>query len=553
MIIPSLVLLTLAGCGQPDDPMAALDQRYTDIMVDLGVADRDTARNVRNKEARRRKARAEKARVAFFHDKGVQQTIESAREQTEDPLTAIKAESYWRHLVVYRPWTEDEKAEETRLLGHLEEERSAEATWSSPDGSVTVELDSGWRDVSRPADDLSPELRTDLAGTFVAHQMRLVGSDLQDLIRLRNEVARREGFDNYWELALAGHGLKPADVDAIIADMTEVVRPINAAVLARIEDTAKTERIPFSWENVPTLRRLAGLEAARDDADAYFDTDRAEERVMTALQDMGISTDGWQVYSGPTRYVRPGVYGFPIRPPDHVAIVMSQDVRWSVWQYEALAHEGGHAMWWKAINPDVAASPAMWEPTSPWFEGFAQFFERLVYEPSFSVRYVPELPAEEREALRRWRADNMARWITDSIIDTLVERRLYEDPNSLEAVTRFAAETRHALTGEPMPPATADGLTYTGSLNSSLLWNYPSYAQNYLFAYMTEAWLYEAVVAQVGDPIANEKVGPLLQQKLVRADPGMDFPERLAALAPGDRTAPLKKYLQTPEPMEVEP
>ena len=91
---------------------------------------------------------------------------------------------------------------------------------------------------------------------------------------------------------------------------------------------------------------------------------------------MGMPAGGWQIHTEPRRYARPGAYGFPIRPPDNVAIVISQDRRWSTWQYEALAHEGAHAIWWQLLPPEQAASPALWSPPAPWVEGLAGLFER---------------------------------------------------------------------------------------------------------------------------------------------------------------------------------
>ena len=188
----------------------------------------------------------------------------------------------------------------------------------------------------------------------------------------------------------------------------------------------------------------------------------------------------------------------------------------------------------------------MWEPTPPWFEGFAGFFERLVYEPAFHARYVPELPKEQRAEVAKWRARSVASSISSSIVQTQVERRLYEDPNSLEAITRFAATTRAALTSGASAPTTEAGLTYDASLLSAILWTYPAYSQNYLFSAMTEAWMWEAVKAQVGDPIGNPKVGELLKTSLVRSsDP---LPVTLKTMKPGARTDALKAYLQSSQP-----
>ena len=113
-------------------------------MVNLGAAERDNARNVRNKEARQRRVAAEKSRVRFFRQQKLHAAISEARAAEAGSLDRAKGEAYWLEMLQYSSWTTDEKAEETRLLGRLEEQSSSEVTWSSPDGSATVTLDRGW-------------------------------------------------------------------------------------------------------------------------------------------------------------------------------------------------------------------------------------------------------------------------------------------------------------------------------------------------------------------------------------------------------------------------
>ena len=201
-------------------------------------------------------------------------------------------------------------------------------------------------------------------------------------------------------------------------------------------------------------------------------------------------------------------------------------------------------MWWQGVSGAPVESPPLWEPTAPWFEGFAQFFERLVYEPGFHSRYVPELPAELRADLAQWRARRTAEGLVNDIVRTQVERKLYEDPNSLEAITRFAGETRAALTGAPPPPTLKSGITYDASLLSTILWTFPAYSQNYMFSTLTEAWMWEGVAGQIDNPIGNPDVGPLIRSKLIRGEISETLSERLSALHPGDRTAPLRRYLE---------
>jgi len=535
------IALTL-GCGGDVDPMADIDKRYTRVMVDLAAADRDAARNVRNRQARKRKVAAETARTTFFKSQSFRDAVANAETSTF-PGTEAKLEAYKRHELIASSWTKKEKKEEARLLSRLDELNGIEAVWASPDGKTEVPLNTGWRHLSKTADTLSEADREALAASYIEHRMHLVGTDLQALIKLRNTVAKRAGFANYLDLALASQGLKADDIDGIIKELSAIVGPLAIETEKAIAAEAKATGVANNFANRMMIRRKLGLESGRDAADSYFDADLAEERVKIALNDMGIETKGWQVYSGPSRYTRSGVYGFPVRPPNAIAIVMSNDRRWTMWQYEAIAHEGGHAVWWQAISEEAAKSPPMWEPTPPWFEGFAQFFERLVYEPGFHARCVPELPKEHRKKLAQWRARSVASSILSSIVQTQVERRLYEDPNSLEAITRFAAKTRSALTQAPVAPTTEGGLTYDPALLSAILWTYPAYSQNYLFSAMTEAWMWAAVTEELGNPIGNPKLGPLLKSKLIRAQ--SDLPTALSQMTGGDRSAALRDYLKT--------
>ncbi|MFT5685165.1 MAG: hypothetical protein ACI8RZ_006114, partial [Myxococcota bacterium] len=152
------------------------------------------------------------------------------------------------------------------------------------------------------------------------------------------------------------------------------------------------------------------------------------------------------------------------------------------------------------------------------------------------------------------RARDVAAQITGGIVDTLVEKRLYENPDDLISLTRYAADLRAELTGLPIPGTDERGLTFDTALLSSLAWNYPGYSQNFLYAYATEATLFESIVANVGEPVNNAKVGPYLQEKLIQADPGTPIPSRLKEMLPGQsQTDALKRYLEVAKTPPTKP
>ncbi len=536
-----LLLSVLLGCDAPGgDALADVDARYAKILSSLGAAERDTTRNVHNKDARRRKAEAEGEKVAFFKDAKVIAAIDAAKGSPVGTALQARGETYARQAMETRAWTPADKVEETRLLGELDEAASLTAEWFTADGKKFT-LDRDWDEVSREADALDEASRQDLAHAFVRHRMQLAGADLVALVKLRNDVAKRAGYPTYWQLALASHGLTEPQVDTTMAELSAVVVPFFAADRAAI--TTASPEVVDDFANHPRLRRLAKIGTEHDRAEAYFDADLAEERIVTAYRDMGFETSSLQLYTGPSRIVLPGVNGFAIQPPQFVAIVMSVDERWSAWPYEALIHEAGHAVWWMNLSPEAAASPATWSPDAPWFEGFAQFFERVLAEPAFTAKYVPELPEADRAVFRSSRVREAAEGIVDAIVTTRAERRFYENPDDLAGAFQVAQDARAELTGAPSPPL--DGGAYDPSLLGGLLRHYPAYSPNFMYAYLTEAQLWEGVTAAIGDPVANPKLAPFLVEKMIQQPATVTFSERLDAIAPGDRAAPLKAYLSS--------
>jgi hypothetical protein len=552
--LATILLLLAVGCEEPA-PLAAVDAEYTEVLARLEAADRDVARNIHNRDARRRKKIAELERVAFFRDPDVIAAIELAREAPEGSIERTKGEAYHRHAVFVRSWKDDEKERETELLARLDTLAGAEASWSPRDGNMEIGLSGSWATVSMLADDLPAEARADLAGEYVAHHMTMVGDDLRELVKLRNQVARREGFETFWHLSLYNQGLTEAEVDTLIRELEPVVRPVNQAYAQLISAQAQTLGLEVNFANDPYLRRQTGLEAGRDEADPYFDTDLAEDLVLASLRNMGIELDGWQVYSGPSRNTRRGAYSFPIRPPRTIALVVSQDRRFDAWQYEAIIHEAAHALRWTSLVPEALASPVLWDPPDAYTEGFAQLFERILMSDAWLKAYLPDMPAERREALTSWRARHMAWWVSHSIVETAVERRVYEDPNNWEAVARLCNELEagYGIQNGPIP-TTEQGVSYCQALHTPLIWHYPAYIQNYLFSYVTEACLYDALVAAVGEPVDNPEVGPWLVRNVTQQGAITPFEERLAALTDKpSRTSALAHYVQVPVLAPAEP
>ena len=111
-------------------------------------------------------------------------------------------------------------------------------------------------------------------------------------------------------------------------------------------------------------------------------------------------------------------------------------------------------------------------------------FERLLYEPSFLNVAFPKFPEEVRIPATTTGPRHGPR-ITNQLIQLEVEQALYQAPGDLKAVATQVLN-EGTLNHRATYPTTSGGMVYEPSLLSSILWNYPGYSANFLFAYLSE-------------------------------------------------------------------
>ncbi|MEC7385737.1 MAG: hypothetical protein VYB14_06065 [Planctomycetota bacterium] len=543
MQLISTLFLAQLGCSSPDT-YTQLDEQYSEIRYALGMAERDTTRNIKDNEARNRKLRWANEEVAFFNDASVMSSIEDMRN-SPDPLISKKGEAYWRHAILERSWTPAEKEREEELLARIQSKRQEETLWMSRDGATEVALNDSWTRISGSTTALSEDERGDLQDAWVESRMAWLEKDLVELVRLRNEVARREGFATYWELALAHRGLSPEEVTELWTKLEAMIVPINTEFSKERAQIAESNGLANEWATQPQLAELANEAPSGTELDSAYDADLAESRMRTFFSDMGLPMESVQVYPGPSRYTLPGAYGIPIDLPDNIALVISKDRRWSSWHYQALAHEMGLAAWWRLLPEEASVSPVLWDPPTAYFEGIGQFFERMASGAAFAARIEDFDPAlAEKLDPTYWR-DSIS-GITHYLATTRTEQMLYERPGQWEEVIREAAALERRLNGQTWnTPTDPSGTPYVRSLQSDLMLHLPGYVQNYLFATATEATLWKVANEAIDDPIGNAKLGEWLRDNLVvPVSTTTTFKEQLSALSgTSDLTAALASYL----------
>ena len=546
MNISIFIITALTACGG-QSTTNQLDEEYSGIMRSLGAAERDNTKNIKDRGAQLRLTESEQGRIAFFQDPENTAEIESAIA-SDDSFTAARGAAYALDALIYRSWTNEEKAREQELLASLQRIKQREVAWISEDGETEIQINRSWGRVVDDANHLSTEQLAALSTAWVDTRTDWMGDELEELIRLRNEIARREGFDTYWELALAHRGLSVESVEEITSQLTEIIRPLNSEIQNTLALHASELGVENNFSTQPAIRKASGVSPDPVTLDAEYDADLVESRINDSMAAMGAQLNGVSLYTGPSRYTRPGAYSYPINPPHRIAVVMSQDSRWSSWSYRALSHEMGLAFWWSNLPEAAAKSPVMWEPASPWLEGIGQFFERIATSSEFATRNIEGFPEELAAQLDDWYKIATVDSINWYLGSSQMERLLYESPGQWAELCRASAAIEAELIGTSWePPTDTNGNAYPKYLQSSLMLHYPAYIQSYLFATTTEATLWHVVSEAIGEPVGNPEVGPWLTRELINpVSLGTPFEDRLRELSGGAAaTEALSQWLST--------
>jgi hypothetical protein len=547
MILLTSIFLAQMGCSSGPSSND-LDASYSLIRYGLGIAERDTTRNIKDREARSRKILREQAEIGFFKNEENMALIQEMRASS-DALTAKKGDAYWRQAIFERSWTQSEKEQEEELLARIQAQRQEEVTWSSPDGEIEISLRNAWTRIAPQVQSLDSEIVEELQSAWIEERTAWIGEDLASLVRLRNEVARREGFATYWELALAHRGLNPSQVEGFAKQLEELVTPLNVTHANALAEIAKEKNLPNDWAHQSQLEQHLEILPTSAELDSAYDADIAESRLRELFSDMGLNMEGVQVYPGPTRYTRPGAFSFAISPPENIAIVISKDRRWSAWHYGALAHELGLAAWWRSLPEAITDSPVLWDPPTAFFEGVGQFFERMATSTEFATRFKdfdPQLAAQLNHLHRKETINT----ITHYLASTRTEKMLYNRPGDWLHISREAAALEAQLNGRKWEtPKNSAGMPYVSALQSGLMLHYPAYVQNYLYAAATEATLTEAANKAMGNPVGNAQLGPWLRDNLIIPVSTKESIENQLAILSGHQnpTEALRSYLATQE------
>jgi peptidyl-dipeptidase A len=347
-----------------------------------------------------------------------------------------------------------------------------------------------------------------------------VEADLLELVRLRNEGARRLGFANYYSMGLELDELDEAELFALLDELEQGTQPLWDAYkgdldarLAKRFGVPVAELMPWHYSD-PFFQEAPAAEVSLDPFYAGKDLERLTSEFFAAA-----GFDVTDLMKLADLYERPGknqhAFCMSIDRMGEVRVLCNNKPT-EKWMGTML-HEFGHAVYDKYLDPSL-----------PWLlraqahilttEASAMLFGRLAKNPAWLLRWAradaAELARHAGPVSRAVREQLLvqARW---ELVMIHMERALYRDPGQDLRALWWSLVRRFQGVNAPAGRRAPD---WAAKIHFSIA---PVYYHNYLLGEMLASQLQDHILREVlgGGPdrwtrfVADPAVGAFLRER----------------------------------------
>ena len=333
----------------------------------------------------------------------------------------------------------------------------------------------------------------------------LIEGDVRQLLRLRQRLARAQGFDSYPAWAMNVMGLDSVWIKTLFSELRK-----------------STEREYRDWlrETARILKPLDGLhpwdltfavERAMAFPELAFPRDGSVLAAQATAELIGLGDTGKRVRVDTVQLPYPALC-YAIHPPDDVRILV--DSRDGYAHYAAVFHEFGHALHWRHLR---AESPVLRRESAPFNESMACLWARFVSEPDWLLAR-GAIRRDQVAGFRRASARRSSLRLRRLVAQATFERMAYDSPDGdLEGLW---CDVFGEFLGVPCDQ--------TPGWAHSLYWSsHPVYVQNYVIGEVVASHTLKALRRQFGG-LQSKEVGAWLTAHYY--EPGASVPWRAKVL-----------------------
>ncbi len=343
-----------------------------------------------------------------------------------------------------------------------------------------------------------------------------IADDLIRLVKLRNQAARKLGFDNFHTLRLATGEQDVRELDKIFAELYELTTEPFAKLKAELDSKLAANcnvRVgdlkpwhyhdPF-FQDTPMVYEL--------DLDAYYEGKDVKELAQRFYAGIGMPVES--VLASSDLYEREGknphAFCTDIDREGDVRILCN--LKNNEWWMETILHELGHAVYDKYHDPDVPY--LLREPAHAFTtEAIAMFFGRLSRNPVWMQAMLDLTDAQRAEIEKvsdtyaQLKQLIFARW---AMVMYNFEKQLYADPDQDLNTLWWDIVEKYQLVNRP---PRRDEPDWAAKIHFSVA---PCYYHNYMLGELFASQLHNTLVQDVLKLDSDEDVGYVGQKKAGR-------------------------------------
>ena len=321
---------------------------------------------------------------------------------------------------------------------------------------------------------------------------------LSQLIRLRNQQAKKNGYSNYFSYSFKQQNLDIDEYEKLLERLDQLSQSPYQAILASVRNKLSYNELQI-WD-------LGYFYAdINRELDSYFPVESQLSFIKQGLKGIGVNIDKMPIYfdlesrDGKSQFA----FTFPIKPP-HDLRVMANLIE-GHYSTRTLHHEIGHAIHYALISQDNNLFRT--EQSGIWSEAMAQIFAGMCEERLWLEKYAKVPYAVARSFIKSKKEADII-YLRTQLMRLQFELQAYTNPNRdlnklyWELFEKYLMLPKH----EDLKPW------------ASLFYyiTHPVYMQNYLYADMVKAQTYAYLEKNYESVVDNKMTKAFLVQNYLR-------------------------------------
>lgn len=334
-----------------------------------------------------------------------------------------------------------------------------------------------------------------------------IAEDMIQLVKQRNEEAKAEGFNTYYEMMLKKYGTSEEKLFKLLDDLDKQ----SSAVYTKLKEQSEEnicKNFGITKEEIrPWHKGFLQAGSITKEANKFF----TKENLVPVANDM-YSKMGWNLQEMSITmdlFPRDNKNGhgfcFCIEPGKDARILANLDG--DLRSIETLLHESGHAVYDIGLPTELPLFDREYA-SNVTTEAVAMLMENLPQREGFYAKSIG-MPKELNDKLETQRLENLTGFIKSYIFYSNFEKQLYENPD--QDVKKLWFDLKQQYTGDNPP----DELNNEWATVPHFL-THPGYLQNYLRAEVMAAQIYDAAHEQLGNLTETKETADFFRENIFK-------------------------------------